>query len=398
MPDQVPFLDLTSPHAELEDELLAVVRNALRSGQFIGGPEVDSFEKEFAAFCNVARCIGVSSGTDALRFALLAVGVGRRDIVLTVPNSFIATTEAISQTGATFDFIDVEENTYNISVDGLRRYIMNRCTKGPGGGLIHKTMQRRVKAIVPVHLYGQMADMDPIIEMGERFGLAVIEDACQAHGAAYFSRRHNRWFRAGAMGDAAAFSFSPASNLGGCGEGGAVTTNDPEIAKKIRLLRDHGQEQMYRHEVEGYDGRLDAIQAAILRVKLRHLGAWNEKRRGAALLYNQMLRPHESIAIPYEPEWSRAIYHLYVIRTAERDVVQKRLLDAQIGTGLHYPVPLHLQNAYAGFGFTKGDYPAAEKAAGEILSLPMFPQLTRGQQESVVQVLIRSTAASAVSS
>ena len=390
MPDNIPFLDLATPHKELEAELLSVVQSALRSGRFIGGPEVEGFEKEFAAFCNVARCIGVSSGTDALRFALLAAGVGRRDIVLTVPNSFIATTEAISQSGAAFDFIDVDENTYNMSVDGLRRYIMNRCMKAPGGGIVHKDMKRRVKAVVPVHLYGQMADMDPILDMAERSGLVVIEDACQAHGAAYFSRRHNRWFRAGSMGDAAAFSFYPGKNLGACGEGGAVTTSDPEIAKKVRMLRDHGQAQKYYHEIEGYNGRLDAIQAGFLRVKLRHLAAWNDRRREAAFNYNSLLRDREQITIPYEPEWSRAIYHLYVIRTPDRDGVHQRLSEAGIGTGLHYPVPLHLQSAYSGFGFKKGDYPVAERAASEILSLPMFPLLTEKQQEEVVKAILRT--------
>jgi len=368
----VPFLDLVSPHVELEEELLDVVRRTLRSAHFIGGEEVEEFEKEFAQFCQSDHCVAVSSGTDALRFALIAAGIQKGDIVVTVPNTFIATTEAISQAGGVVQFVDIDERTYNMDPELLRKYL---------------EAHPNVKAVVPVHLYGQMADMDPILDLAEKYNLIVIEDACQAHGAEYFSRKHNRWFRAGSMGKAAAFSFYPGKNLGACGEGGAVTTADPAIAQKIRMLRDHGQSKKYYHEIEGYNGRLDSIQCGMLRVKLRHLPDWTTKRRDAAARYAELLSGVPEIILPYEPDWSRAVYHLYVIRTAQREEMQKSLAAEKIGTALHYPVPLHLQNAYASHRFKKGDFPITEKVASEILSLPMFPQLTAAQQESAAQAI-----------
>ena len=368
----VPFLDLVSPHVELEEELLDVVRRTLRSAHFIGGEEVEEFEKEFAQFCQSDHCVAVSSGTDALRFALIAAGIQKGDIVVTVPNTFIATTEAISQAGGVVQFVDIDERTYNMDPELLRKYL---------------EAHPNVKAVVPVHLYGQMADMDPILDLAEKYNLIVIEDACQAHGAEYFSRKHNRWFRAGSMGKAAAFSFYPGKNLGACGEGGAVTTGDPAIAQKNRMLRDHGQSKKYYHEIEGYNGRLDSIQCGMLRVKLRHLPDWTTKRRDAAARYAELLSGVPGIILPYEPDWSRAVYHLYVIRTAQREEMQKSLAAEKIGTALHYPVPLHLQNAYATHGFNKGDFPITEKVASEILSLPMFPQLTAAQQESAAQAI-----------
>jgi len=369
---EIPFLDLVTPHVELEEELIAVVRSALRSAHFVGGEEVASFEKEFAEFCQTDHCVAVNSGTDALRFALIAAGIQKGDVVVTVPNTFIATTEAISQAGGTVAFVDVDERTYNMDPVKLKDYLETHSN---------------VKAIVPVHLYGQMADMDPILELAEKNNLVVIEDACQAHGAEYFSKKHNRWFRAGSMGKAAGFSFYPGKNLGACGEGGAVTTSDPETAKKIRMLRDHGQSKKYYHEVEGYNGRLDAIQCGILRVKLRHLPKWNEARRQAAAHYNELLGKIDGIVIPYEPEYSRAVYHIYVIRTADRDQLQKNLASEKIGTALHYPVPLHLQSAYTGNGFRKGVFPVTEKVAAEIISLPMFPTLTESQQSRIASAL-----------
>jgi dTDP-4-amino-4,6-dideoxygalactose transaminase len=358
----IPFLDLVTPHIELEEELIAVVRKALRSAHFIGGEEVESFESEWAAYCDTKYCVGVGSGTDALRFALLAAGIGKGDTVITVPNTFIATTEAISQSGAEIAFVDIDERTYNMDPEKLREYLQTN---------------PRVKAVIPVHLYGQMADMDQILDIAEKYNVVVIEDACQAHGAEYFSRRQNRWFKAGSMGKAAAFSFYPGKNLGACGEAGAVTTNDPEIARKIKMLRDHGQAKKYYHDMEGYNGRLDAIQAGILRVKLRHLDEWNSKRREAAQRYGELL---SGVVLPYEPDWSQAVYHLYVIRTSDRDALQKHLAEANIGTGLHYPVPLHLQNAYSSL---PGAFPVTEKCAREILSLPMFPQLQSTMQQQI---------------
>ncbi len=373
----IPFLDLVTPHVELEPELLEVVRSALRTGRFVGGPEVEGFEREFAQFCRTDHCAAVNSGTDALRFALIAAGVGKGDTVVTVPNTFIATTEAITQAGAEVAFVDVDERTYNMDPESLREYLKAR---GP------------VKAVIPVHLYGQMADMDAILEIAEEFGLIVSEDACQAHGAEYYSRKHSRWFRAGSMGRAAAFSFYPGKNLGACGEGGAVTTNDAAIAARVKMLRDHGQSKKYYHEIEGYNGRLDAIQCGMLRVKLRHLEEWNGLRRRAAQRYAELLSGAGDIILPFEPEWSHAVYHLYVIRTAARDEMQNRLGGQKIGTGLHYPVPLHLQAAYARLGLRSGDFPITERLASEILSLPMFPQLTPSQQQGVAGALLYSHA------
>jgi dTDP-4-amino-4,6-dideoxygalactose transaminase len=242
-----------------------------------------------------------------------------------------------------------------------------------------------VTAVVPVHLYGQMADMDSILDLAEKYNLIVVEDACQAHGAEYFSRKENRWRKAGSMGQAAAFSFYPGKNLGACGEGGAVTTNDAALAQMVRMLRDHGQSRKYYHQIEGYNGRLDAIQAGILRVKLRHLPEWNEKRRAAAALYNELFAGSEVRAIlPYAPGWSKPVYHLYVVRVHDRDDLMKQLGVAGIGTGIHYPVPLHLQEAYESLGHREGDFPVTEKVSREIVSLPMFPHLAAEQQFRVV--------------
>ena len=260
--NKIPFLDLVTPHAELKDELCEVFSTALETAGFIGGPMVQGFEQDFAQFCEAAHCVGVGSGTDALRFALIAVGVGAGDAVITVPNTFIATSEAISQAGARPVFVDIDEATYNMDPERLRGYLETQCDCDPKTGVLSdRKTGSRVTAVIPVHLYGQMADMDAILELAEKYNLIVIEDACQAHGAEYFSRKQNRWCKAGSMGVAAAFSFYPGKNLGACGEAGAVTTNDAELAQKIRMLRDHGQAQKYYHDMEGYNGRLDSIQA-----------------------------------------------------------------------------------------------------------------------------------------
>jgi dTDP-4-amino-4,6-dideoxygalactose transaminase len=255
----------------------------------------------------------------------------------------------------------------------------------------HRT-GKRVAAIIPVHLYGQMADMDPILALAERYNLLVIEDACQAHGAEYFSKRQNRWYTAGSMGRAAAFSFYPGKNLGACGEAGAVTTNDEELARKLRMLRDHGQAKKYYHEIEGYNGRLDAIQAGILRIKLHYLASWNESRRKCAQRYQEMLGAAEGIGLPYEGSSARTVYHLYVVRVQNRDDLQRHLAEAGIGTGIHYPIPLHLQSAYRTLGYEKGDFPVTERAAAEILSLPMFPGLTPAQQSRVAEHVLEFVA------
>jgi dTDP-4-amino-4,6-dideoxygalactose transaminase len=390
----IPFLDLITPHVELEEELTAVFRRALLTGGFIGGPMVDDFEHAFATFCDVRHAVAVSSGTDALRFALMACGVQAGDVVLTVPHTFIATTEAISQAGALPEFVDIDESTYNISVNKLRAFLEGRCTRDKSGKLISRRSGRPVTAVVPVHLYGQMADMDGILELAEQYGLTVIEDACQAHGAEYFSAKLNRWMKAGSMGRAAAFSFYPGKNLGACGEAGAATTNDACVAGKIKVLRDHGQAKKYHHDVEGYNGRLDAIQAGLLQVKLVHLANWNVLRRERADEYNRLLAGNEDINRPYEPSWSRAVYHLYVIRTNDREGLMSYLAKAGIGTGIHYPVPLHLQKAYAALGYIEGDFPAAESVAAQIVSLPMFPKLAGSQQVRVVDEIRNFTSQS----
>ncbi|MDR4503226.1 MAG: DegT/DnrJ/EryC1/StrS family aminotransferase [Candidatus Scalindua sp.] len=382
----IPFIDLINPHLELEEEFLTVFKKALRTAGFIGGPMVESFENDFAAFCNTKYCVGLNSGTDALRFGLMAAGIKEGDIVITVPNTFIATTEAISQAGALPVFVDVDERTYNMNPALLREYIETRCR------VDHKTQQlintstgKPVKAVVPVHLYGQVAEMDTIMEIANKYKLVVVEDACQAHGARYQSKRTGDWEVAGSMGLVSAFSFYPGKNLGALGDGGAITTNDKEIARTIRLLRDHGQTRKYYHEREGYNGRLDAIQAGILQVKLRRLSSWNENRYQNANRYNEILCGVKGLKTPYEPEWSKAVYHLYIIRTKNRDKLQAYLSENDIDTGLHYPIPLHLQKAYVHLGFKEGDFPVSEAAASEILSLPMYPQLTHDQQIRVCE-------------
>jgi dTDP-4-amino-4,6-dideoxygalactose transaminase len=393
----IPFLDLVSPHLELEQELTRVFHRALRTAGFIGGPIVEEFETAFATFCDTKHSIAVSSGTDALRFALMACGVKPGDVVMTVPHTFIATTEAISQCGALPEFVDIDERTYNMDPDALRQYLETQCKMDSAGRLISRRSGRPVTAVVPVHLYGQAADMDPILELAERYRLTVVEDACQAHGSEYFSRKLNRWMKAGSIGRAAAFSFYPGKNLGACGEAGAVTTNDANLAKKIKMLRDHGQATKYYHDIEGYNGRLDAIQAGFLHAKLAYLVKWNSERRQRAAEYNRLLAGLDNVVIlPHEPSWSRAVYHLYVIRTEGREGAMAHLKTKGIGTGIHYPIPLHLQKAYRSLNYMPGDFPVCEKIAAEILSLPMYPQLRADQLVQVVEEILefaRSAAA-----
>jgi dTDP-4-amino-4,6-dideoxygalactose transaminase len=373
----IPFIDLPAQHKALEEELLEVFRDALKSAAFIGGHQVEEFEKEFAAFCGTKYCVGVNSGTDALRFALIAAGIGPGDEVITVPNTFIATAEAISQVGATPLFVDIDEQTYNMDPNKLEDYL-KVCN-------LQSAVCNRPKAIIPVDLYGQPANMDSILEIAERHNLMVISDACQSHGAEYLSQKANRWLKAGSMAFAAAFSFYPGKNLGACGEGGAVTTNDKTIAEKIKMIRDHGQAQKYYHDIEGYNGRLDAMQAGFLRIKLKHLSEWNEGRRQNAHRYNEFLNNQDGVITPHEPSWAKAVYHLYVIRHQKRDGLQKYLSEKGIATGIHYPIPIHLQNAYSHLGYREGRFPVSEKVSKEILSLPMYPELTADQQEYIVE-------------
>jgi len=360
----VPFLDLVAPHLALEAELVEVFRRALRQAAFVGGVEVEGFEREFAEFVASALAVGVNSGTDALRFAFQALGLQDGDEVITVPHTFIATTESITQAGGIVRFVDISPDT--MTMDPAR---------------LEAAITPRTRGIVPVHLYGQPCDMDPIMAVAARRGLWVVEDAAQAHGAQY------RGKPVGSFGALAAWSFYPGKNLGSCGEGGAVTGEDPGLLETVRRLREHGQSRKYYHELEGYNGRLHAIQAGFLRVKLRHLAAWNEGRRRAAALYQNALAGIPEIQPPIEASYARHVYHLYVIRAERRDDLQQHLTRRGIGTGLHYPLPLHLQVAYANLGFGQGAFPVTERAAAEILSLPMFPEITEGQIERVADAL-----------
>ncbi len=380
--EPVPFLDLVTPHREIEEDLVAAFRQALRTAAFVGGAQVEEFEREFAAFCGAKYCIGVANGTDAVRFALMASGVGPGDAVVTVSHTFIATVEAISQAGAGTEFVDIDERTYCMSPEALDAYLAG-CVRDPASG---RPLGRRtglpIRAVLPVHLYGQMADMDAIVSVANRHGLVVVEDACQAHGAEYRSQ-NGGWRRAGTFGKAAAFSFYPGKNLGALGEGGAVTTDDEGVARTIRMLREHGQAQKYYHDLEGYNGRLHAIQAAFLRIKLPHLDVWNDGRRAAAARYAELLGQIPGLIVPFVPENSRPVYHLYVIRTNDRDALGEHLKAQGVMTGLHYPLPVHLQKCYRDWGYEVGTLPVTERVASEILSLPMFPGLSYEQQQRV---------------
>ena len=387
---KVPFLDLTTPHVELEEEFVSIFRSILRTSRFVGGEVIEEFEQEFAQFCGVRHCVGVGSGTDALRFALVAAGLQPGDTVITVPNTFIATTEAISQAGGYPDFVDIDERTYCMDPRKLKEYLETRCRMEPSTGkLVNRRTCRPVTAILPVHLYGQMADMEAILHYAKQYKLFVIEDACQAHGAECFI--NNRWHRAGSLGLAGAFSFYPGKNLGAFGEAGAVTTHDPFLANRVRMLRDHGQREKYHHEMEGYNGRLDAIQAGVLFTKLRYLADWNEKRRRIARRYDELLRSVPNIVRPYESPRNKAVYHLYVVRAKNRYELQAHLTQSDVGTQIHYPRPLHLQRAYSALGCKEGDFPVTEKVAAEILSLPMYPHLEFHQVERVTREVLTWT-------
>lgn len=359
---KVPFLDLKAQYAAIADEINVAIQNVIDKTAFAGGPFVEQFEKEFAEFCRTRQAVGVSSGTSALWLALLALEIGAGDEVITAVDTFIATAEAISFTGAKPVFVDVDGQTYNINPERLEAAITPR-----------------TKAIIPVHLFGQPADMDPVMEIARRHGLHVIEDASQAHGAEYKGRR------AGSIGDLGCFSFYPGKNLGAYGEAGAVVTNSDELADKIRKLRDHGQAKKYYHDLIGWNGRMDGIQGAVLSVKLKHLEDWNEKRRRNAALYTQLLKEQDHLVTPTEAHYAKHVYHIYALRTTERDQLISHLAENEIYCGIHYPIPLHLQKAYQFLGLQKGDYPVAEQCAAEFVSLPMFPELTGGQIERVVE-------------
>jgi dTDP-4-amino-4,6-dideoxygalactose transaminase len=427
---KVPFLDLKTQYLSLKPEIDKALQEVLDSTAFAGGPFVARFEKAFAEFCGCQEAIGVGSGTEALWMSLLALGVSPGDEVVTVPNTFIATAEAISFCGATPVFVDVDEHTYNLDPNKLEDLLKKRSafgarrsanTKDPSNPMNPMSTQpvtrnpelatlslrssnlsprssflnprssplspppsmsygqramssgSRLKAVIPVHLYGQPADMDPILELAQRYNLTVVEDACQAHGAKYKGKR------AGTIGRAGCFSFYPGKNLGAYGEAGAVVTNDKTLADQIRMFRDHGQPRRYYHDIVGFNGRMDGIQGAVLGVKLNYLDKWNNARRENAKRYNKYLSGIDGIILPEEAGYARHVYHIYPVRVKNRDRVMEELKKRGINCNIHYPVPIHLQKAYEFHGHRLGDFPVAEKIASELLSLPMFPELTEEQ-------------------
>jgi dTDP-4-amino-4,6-dideoxygalactose transaminase len=360
----IPLVDLQAQYRSIKSEIDEAVQRVLSSAQFILGDEVAEFERDFARYCQAAECVAVNSGTSALHLSLLAAGIGPGDEVITVPFTFVATVAAICYTGARPVFVDIEPTYLMMDPDRIER-----------------TITPRTRAIVPVHLYGQPADMTPILEIARRRGLMVIEDAAQAHGAEFDGRR------CGSLGESAGFSFYPGKNLGAYGEGGAVVTQNAALAQRCRALRDWGQETRYEHRLKGYNYRMDGIQGAVLRVKLRHLESWNEKRRDLARLYESMLRDGPFI-LPSTRPGCRHVHHCYVIRTRDRERCRERLNEQGIRTGVHYPIPVHLQPAYSDLGYGPGSFPRAEAVAKEVLSLPIFPEMTRDQVELVAGTLM----------
>ena len=361
---QVPFIDLKSQYQALAPEIDIAMANVIENSAFILGSEVSLFEQEFAAYCETKYAVGVDSGTSAIELALRAYGIGAGDEVITAANTFIATALAISYTGARPVLVDIDPQSYNIDVD-----------------LMADAITAKTRAVIPVHLYGQPADMDPTLQIARQKDLVVIEDACQAHGAKYKGRR------TGSLGDAAAFSFYPAKNLGAFGDAGMVVTQDEEVAENIRILRDVGQRRKYHHEVKGYNHRLDSLQAAVLRVKLKHLDEWNAARRQNASLYNQFFAGSQ-VLTPVESDFAEHVYHLFIVRVEDREGLQEHLAGRKIYTGIHYPIPIHLQRAYQELDYRRGDFPITEQYADQILSLPMFPEMVVEQVQHVADAVI----------
>lgn len=364
----IPFVDLKAQYAGIKDEVNSAIQGVIESCQFTLGTEVVKFEEEFAKFSGAEIGIGVNSGTSALHLALLAADVGPGDEVITVPHTFVATVAAIRYTGATPVFVDIDPVSFNMDPQ-----------------LVESAITERTKVVLPVHLYGQAADMDPIIDIARKHGIVVIEDAAQAHAAEYKGRR------VGSLGDMACFSFYPGKNLGAYGEGGMVVTNNPEYARSIRMLRDWGAEQKYQHVLQGYNYRLEGIQGAVLRVKLKYLESWTEDRRAAASRYNELLAGSE-YPTPVALAHNRHVYHVYAIRTSTRQSLQESLNAQGVQTGIHYPTPVHLLPAHEDLGYRQGQFPHAESAAEEVLSLPMFPELTEAQTSEVAHAVLSVTA------
>jgi dTDP-4-amino-4,6-dideoxygalactose transaminase len=359
----IPFLDLGEPYGELQPEIDAAVARVLASGWYVGGPEVEAFEADYAKYCGATHCVGVANGLDALHLALRAMDVGPGDEVIVPSNTYIATWLAVSQCGATPVPVEPDARTCNIDP-----------------ALIEAAITRRTKVILPVHLYGQPADMVPILAVARKHGLRVLEDGAQAHGARYEGQR------LGAHGDAVAWSFYPGKNLGAMGDGGGVTTNDAQLADRLRVLRNYGSRVKYVNEVQGTNSRLDPLQAAILRVKLAHLDEWNARRRAIAARYQQGFTGR-GLALPHVPDWAEPVWHLYVVQHPQRDALQRQLDAAGIGTLIHYPIPPHLQQAYAAAGFARGQFPKAEQVANQCLSLPMGPHLADAQAVAVISAV-----------
>ena len=357
----VPFLDLKAQYRSIYDEVNQAIQEVLDNTAYAGGPFVKEFEKNYAKYCDCEHAIGVSSGTSAIWFALLALDIGPGDEVITVPNTFIATVEAISFTGAKPVFIDIDEKTYNMDP-----------------GKLEAAITPKTKAVIPVHLYGQMADMDPIIDIAKRHNLVVLEDSAQAQGAKYKGKK------AGSLGDIGCFSFYPGKNLGAYGEAGAVVTNNTQLAERIRMLRDHGQPQKYAHDYIGWNGRMDGIQGAVLNVKLKYIDLWNQKRRDHARQYSQQLSEISGMITPFIPDFAEPIFHIYAVRISNRDALLESLREKQIHCGIHYPIPVHLTNAYRFLNLPGGSFPVAEQCAEQELSLPMFPELSSEQVEYVI--------------
>jgi dTDP-4-amino-4,6-dideoxygalactose transaminase len=363
---KVPFIDLRAQLGSIRGEVLRSFDQVMEQSAFAGGPFVETFERDFASFCGCAYATGVDSGTFALWCALRATGVSAGDEVITAANTFIATAEAITFAGATPVLVDVLDDTFNLDHRQLE-----------------KALSRRTKAIVPVHLYGQTADMEPILAFAREYGLAVIEDASQAHGATYRGRR------AGTLGDAGCFSFYPSKNLGAFGEGGAVVTGDENLDQQAKMLRDHGQRGKYIHRIVGWNGRMDGLQGAVLSIKLKHLEEGNERRRRNAALYRELLVDLEQLQLPAEASYGRHVYHVFAVRTSRRDALLERLRENDVGCAVHYPIPIHLQEAYQDLGYAEGSFPVAEACSRELLSLPMYPELAPEQIGRVAEVIQR---------
>jgi dTDP-4-amino-4,6-dideoxygalactose transaminase len=373
-PAKVPFLDLKEHHQLIRAEIMAAMSEVIDANAFAGGPFVTRFEEAYATFCEVPFCIGVGNGTDSLWFSLLALGIGAGDEVITVPMTFMATAEAITYAGAKPVFVDIDARTYTMDVTRLEAAITPR-----------------TKAIMPVHLFGQCADLDPIMEIARRHRLPVIEDAAQAQGALYKGRK------AGSIGEVGSFSFYPGKNLGAWGEAGAITAKDPALRERLLMYRDHGQNKKYHHQVVGWNGRMDGLQGAVLGVKLKYLDQANSGRRRAATRYHELLAGTPDLILPMEADYARHIYHVYAVRVRQRDLVMKRLGERGIGCGIHYPIPVHLQAAYASLGHKRGDFPVSEACADSFLSLPMYPELKEAQLATVVDELKACLAAPTLS-